>query len=544
MTNARPMPRRRLAATLMAASSLALGVGIGPVLGGDGGDIVQPIDFTHNVVDAPAPVAGAVFGSDNSLKAGQKICTTPTQTGANVNTDCDATAGPHNETSIAVNPTNAQNLLGGANDYQLAINSGGHVTESVLSRAHVTFNGGQTWSEYPIIFNSAYQASGDPSVAFDAAGHAYYATLGFRFVGPTNAQSPDVLVANSGDGGKTWSSTRVAEGSGNFGSVGDLLDKEYVAAWGNGNAIVTFGDFPLAQKGAFTVARIFSSVTHDGGATWSKPRVISGDLDQAFVSVPTVAADGRIYVTFLNTTNLTNGRDDYEVVEVSSSTGARLAGPFKVATVIDGATDYPIAFGRQTYQDSLFRSWAAGNITADPTDATHLAVVWSDMRNSTTPAPSNPYVAKTNSDVIVSQSFDRGRTWSAPTALTLAGDQFMPWGAYDTTGRLRIGTFDRQYDAANHKYDYSLATESGSGTLSFSLSKLSTVSSDPTTGDRWFAASPNGSFPFATTFIGDYSNIAALPSGGVAAYWTDLRTQACFGSRCGHGEDAFFATAP
>ena len=161
-----------------------------------------------------------------------------------------------------------------------------------------------------------------------------------------------------------------------------------------------------------------------------------------------------------------------------------------------------------------------------------------------TPAPANPYVAKTNSDVIVSQSFDRGQTWSAPVALALAGDQFQPWGAYDTSGLLRIGTFDRQYDSANHLYDYSLATETGASTLAFSTSKLTTASSDPTTGDRWFAASPNASFPFATTFLGDYSNIAALPSGGVAAYWTDLRVPATFGGRTGHGEDAFYATAP
>jgi hypothetical protein len=543
MTHARRMPRRRLAATLIAASTLALGTGSGTVLGEDG-DLIQPVDFTHNVVDAPAPVAGAVFGSGTSLKPGQKICTTSIQLGANVNTDCEAAAGPHNETTIAVNPTNDQNLIGGANDYQLGLNPGGHVTETIHSRAHVTFDGGKTWSEYPIRFNSTYQATGDPGVTFDAAGHAYYSTLGFRFVGPVNAQSPDVLVANSGDGGKTWSSVRIAEGSGNFGSVGDLLDKPYITAWGDGNAIVTYGDFPLAQKGAFTVARIYSSVTHDGGATWTKPHLISGSLDQSFVSVPTVAADGRTYVAFLNTTNLANGRDDYEVVEVSPSTGERLAGPFKVATTIDGFTDYPIALGRQTYQDSLFRSWAAGNITADQTDPTHLAVVWSDMRNSTLPAPTDPYAAKTNSDVIVSQSFDRGRTWSAPAAIELSGDQFMPWGAYDSAGLLRIGTFDRQYDGANHQYDYSLATETGAGTLSFTTSKLTTASSDPTTGDRWFAATINPSFPFATSFIGDYSNIAALPSGGVAAYWTDLRVQACFGVRCGHGEDAFFATAP
>jgi hypothetical protein len=534
---------RRAPAIVGSAVILLLAVGGGSAFGGDGGGISQPVDFTHNVLDAPAPVAGAVFGTDNSLKPGQKLCTGPTQTGANANTDCEAIPGPHNETSIAVDPTNGLNIIGGANDYQLALNPGGHVSENVQSRAHVTFNGGQTWSEYPILFDSSYQATGDPGVAFDATGHAYYSTLGFRFVGPTNAQSPDVLVANSGDGGKTWASVRVASGSGVFTSVGDVLDKVYIAAWGSGNAIITYGDFRQAQKGSFVSARIYSSVTHDFGATWTKPQIISGSLDQAFVAVPTVAG-GSIYVAFLNTTDLVTGRDDYEVVKVSPSTGAALGAPTKVATVIDGATDYPIAFGRQTYQDSLFRSWAAGNITADPTNASHLAVVWSDMRNSTTPAPSNPYAATTNSDVIVSQSIDGGATWSSPTAIVLAGDQFQPWGAYDSNGILRIGYFDRSADAANHLYNYSLATETGAGTLVFTTATVSTVASDATTGDRWFAATVNASFPYATSFIGDYSNIAATASGGVVAYWTDLRETACFAGVCRSGSDAFFAAVP
>jgi len=531
----------RRGAALTGAAALFMGFG---VLSAHADDEVQPVEFTHNINDAAAPVAGAVFGTGPATKTGTAICTTPTQLGPNVNTDCEH-LGPHNETSIAVNPANPRNLLGGANDYQLGINPGGHVTESVLSRAHVTFDGGRTWSEYPLYSNSAYQGTGDPSVAFDADGHAYYATLGFRFVGPRNATNPDVLVGNSGDSGRTWSVTRIAAGSGTETSVGDLLDKEYLAAWGHGNAIVTFGDFRLGQKGAFISARIMSSVTHDAGRTWSTPRVISGALDQAFVSVPTVGADGRINVAFLNTTDLTTGRDDYEVVEVSPATGARVAGPFKVATVIDGATDYPVAGGRQTYQDSLFRTWAAGNITADPTRAGHLAVVWSDMRNSVLPAPTNPYVAKTNSDVVVSQSFDHGATWSAPTALAAANDQFMPWGAYDASGRLRIGTFDRSTDASNHRYDYSLATETAASTLGFAgLVPVSTVQSDPTRDDLWFAATANPAFPNATRFLGDYSNIAATPSGGVVAYWTDMREPTCFAGACGHGEDAYFAAVP
>jgi hypothetical protein len=533
---------RHLASILVGATTLVLTLGATGALAGDS-DFGQPIAFLHNVNQAPAPVTGTVWANGPVTSTGTAICTTPTQATANVNTDCEGT-NPHNETSIAVNPTNALNLLGGANDYQLAINPGGHVGESILSRAHVSTDAGKTWSEYPIFSNSTYQASGDPSVAFDAVGHAYYATLGFRFVGPTNAQSPDVLVANSGDGGKTWSEHRVAKGSGIFTSVGDVLDKEYVTAWGDGNAIVVWGDFRQSQKGAFVSVQINSSVTHDGGATWSAPHVISGSFTESFVPVPTVAADGRVYVAFLNTTDNTTGRDDYEVVEVSPATGALLAGPFKVATTIDGATDYPIALGRQTYQDSIFRTWAAGNITVDPTDASHLAVVWSDMRNSTLPAPSNPYSATTNSDVVVSQSFDRGRTWSTPVALTLTGDQFMPWGAYDTAGLLRIGLFDRSGDSANHTYSYTLATETGHALLAFTTSTLSTVRSDPTSGDRWFAGTLNTGFQFATSFIGDYSNIAATASGGVVAYWTDLRNNACFGGRCGHGEDAYFASAP
>src|SRR6266536_6223519 len=187
---------RRPLAVLAAAAAFALAVGVAAALG-DGDP--QAIDFVHDVVNAPAPVAGAVFGTASD-KPGTAICTTPTQTGANANTDCEtATAGPHNETSIAVNPTDALNMIGGANDYQLSLNSGGHLTETILSRAHVTFDGGQTWSEYPLNSSSTYQATGDPSVAFDASGHAYYATLGFRFVGPANATNPDVVVANSGD---------------------------------------------------------------------------------------------------------------------------------------------------------------------------------------------------------------------------------------------------------------------------------------------------------------------------------------------------------
>src|SRR6185437_1518755 len=97
-------------------------------------------------------------------------------------------------------------------------------------------------------------------------------------------------------------------------------------------------------------------------------------------------------------------------------------------------------------------------------------------------------------------------------------------------------------DPANHLYNYSLSTESSDGSLVFATHAVSTVASDPTTNDRWFARTVNSAFPFATAFLGDYSGIAAMPDGsGVVSYWTDMRNEVTFAGRSGHGEDAYFA---
>lgn len=519
-----------------------------------------PLPVTHqhfNSVEGPLTQEGdGTVGEAIYKNPPNPICST-TSSGANANTDCEGDA-PHNETSIAVNPTNPLNMIGSANDYQIRLSSGGGFFETVYSRAHVTFDGGQTWVTYPINYKS-YTSTGDPAVAFDASGNAYLATLGFLWSQNIGCcVNPDVLVAHSTDGGKTWSMpSRVASGSGSFGSPGIFNDKEYLTAWGDGNAIVTWTMYNDGIGGSYISSPIFASVTHDAGTTWSTPVEISGSAAFCFGaqggttcnqdqgSVPVVAADGSIYVAFINTADATTGRDQYLVVKVDPNTGQRVAGPYEVGLIYDGFTDYPYSIdGRQTYQDSQFRTWAVGNIAADPANAFHLAVVWSDMRNSTLPAPSDPYVAKTNSDIIVSQSLDGGKSWSAPLAVKVSGDQFMPWGAYDSQGRLRIGYFDRSYDPANHKFGYTLATEKKPGSLSFATSQVSTSLSDPTKGTRWFSGrTPNPAFPHPTTFLGDYSGIATL-SGGTVSLWTDLRLTSCFPTRCGTTEDAFFGLMP
>jgi hypothetical protein len=445
-----------------------------------------------------------------------------------------------------VDPTNPNHLIGSVNDYQLVPNPDGSVTETIYSRGHVSFDRGQTWTNYAIPFQSQYNATGDPAVAFDADGRAYIATLGFNF--NDNIILPDVLVSHSTDGGKTWTTPSVVA-SGSAGPGGFISnDKEYIAAWGHGNAIVTYTAFTYDASGNFIDQPIYATVTHDGGNTWSTPVQISGADPFGTVATPVVAADGSIYVSFLDFSNEVGPlyRDQYSVVKVDPATGQPLTAPVNVGQVYDGLYDYPINIdGRETYQDSEFRTWPAGNIAADPTNASHLAVVWSDMRNNPSqggPSSTNldPYQVQTNSDIIVSQSFDGGKTWSNPVALQLLNDQFMPWAAYDATGRLQIGFFDRSYDPANHMYGYTLASEKSPGQLNFSFQQVSTTLSDPTQGDRWFGVTANPAFPFATRFLGDYGGIAAVPGQRVAAFWTDMRNSVTFGTRTGSGQDAYF----
>ena len=545
---------RRAGALALAAATAGLVAALAGGVARSADPPALPVTHQHfNVVDPIVSGGDAAPGEAQYVNPPSPICST-----SGPNTDCEGNA-PHNETTIAVNPTNTRNLIGSANDYELNLNSGGRIVETAFSRAHVSFDGGGTWATYPIQYG-AYDFTGDPGVAFDASGRAYLSTLGFRVSqgrSPTYVV-PDVVVASSGDGGKTWSApTRVVSGSGSANSPGLFNDKPMITAWGDGNAIVTWTEFNDGIGGSYLGSPIFDSVTHDGGQSWSTPQEISGSAsfcagfggttkcDQDQFSTPVVSADGSISVAFESTAdNGPNFRDQYLVVKVDPATGAAVAGPSKVAGLFDGVSDYPINIdGRQTYQDSEFRSNSSGNIAADPTNAQHLAVAWSDMRNSELPAPTDPYSAKTNSDIVVSQSFDGGKTWSAPTSLVAAGDQFMPWASYDPSGKLRIGYFDRSYDPANHDYGYTLATETKAGSLSFTTRQLTTALSDPTHGDRWFSGrTPNPAFPHPTTFLGDYSGIDTNPAGGVAALWTDMRLSTCFTTRCGFSEDAWYGT--
>jgi len=509
--------------------------------------------------NSPDPDRGTA-GESTYKNPPSPICSTATSSAANVNTSCEPLR--QNETAIAVNPRDPTNMIESSNDYQYRFSTGGSLTLTVYSRAHVTFDGGRTWTEYPIDF-SGYTGTGDPSVAFDADGVAYLATLG-----SANSNNPDVVVSRSSDGGRTWSKpVRVASGSGNLSGTDTFQDHPVLTAWGHGNVLVTWISYLAGPHAVLRTVPMMDSLSRDDGVTWTAPASISGSAgfcsglssptacDQTWGNSPSVSPSGRVLVAFQDTYDYgdgttNHGRNKYLCVEVDPATGQRIGGPFLIGQAFDGINeqDYPLTpEPRQTLHDSEFRLLSQGNLTADPADPSgkHFAVVWFDDRSAPHPVDPNPYAAITDSDVIVSQTFDGGHTWTPPGAIRLSGDQFMPWAAYDPSGKLRIGFYDRSYDPANHVYGYTLATENAPETLSFSFAPAATALSDPTQGNRFplGGATVDPSFPYPANFIGDYSGIAVTP-GHVVASWTDLRENVCIAGRCGHGQNSYFATMP
>ena len=162
---------------------------------------------------------------------------------------------------------------------------------------------------------------------------------------------------------------------------------------------------------------------------------------------------------------------------MSRANGGRLFGPVAVAKVIDGF-NYPLAFGRQTYEDSLFRSWAAGTSrpirrmrhicrSYGPTCATVRRRPRGSLRRLDELGRGRQPVVRLWPDVVSSDGSGAAATSSSRGArrqLRPASDWHVR-SPHATPRTTVTGT---------------LATETGPGALSFSTTELTTARSDPT----------------------------------------------------------------
>jgi hypothetical protein len=123
----------------------------------------------------------------------------------NIRVSQDYSCFPQNETSVDINPRNQNNVVGGANDYRNGFGGSGFFA---------TTDNGKTWYDGTKAFpgglpngDDHLDGGGDPAIAYDREGTAYYADIHFDRVSLTNG----VFVARSTNGGFTWSKPCIAQ---------------------------------------------------------------------------------------------------------------------------------------------------------------------------------------------------------------------------------------------------------------------------------------------------------------------------------------------
>jgi hypothetical protein len=411
-----------------------------------------------------------------------------------VNVTRDTTA--QNETPLAVNPRNPQNLITGNNDWNY--NDGCGVNAS--------FNGGKTWTKtlpngfIPGITRYTNDPDvpgtgdgdfgGDPAAAFAPDGTAYFAC--FSYTGTSTM----LLLSRSTDGGATWQAGGVADplslvsafnGQGiSKGSNGQFPDHEAMSVGADGTIYVTWAQF----HGFGANSPIWISSSRDGGRTFSRPvKVSSGNVRSDQDARVVTNADGSVaYVAFDNA--IQGGKGTSMFVSKSTDHGQSWSTPFQFAVFTNPVCLFPpYCFNISGGQ---FRGPGSYPVPAyNPVD-NRLYVAYSDIDADG--------VAK----VFITSAPAADLTKWSPRSVVAgvpSGDRFAAELGIAPNGRIDIAFYDRSY-TGNAQVDLTYATSSDFA-RSWRSVRVSSSGFDPST---WGV--PSGST--VRPFIGDYNGLVSM----------------------------------
>ncbi|TMJ02394.1 MAG: exo-alpha-sialidase [Bacillati bacterium ANGP1] len=466
-----------------------------------------------------------------------------------------------NEPTIAVNPLNPLNLIAGANDEQAEppcqdLNGDGALSGLAecpfaanvgSSGLYVSTNGGRTWTDLGVLDTVTTAAadgwatinqfsSGDPAIAFDSQGNAYYANLAI----PKSPAAPQVeqggLAANLVVAKATFDSSSGTTGLKPTDWVPVLVtdgnpvrfdDKENI--WADTSSLSPFKDNVYVSWSTFTsnVRSIFGGIasdhiaivrSEDGGASWSNPVHLSRSCNIGCGgvqgSVVRTGPSGEVYVAWEESLN----RFAPNAIVFSKS--------------LDGGIHFTRPSTGGAFRDATpkagFRDNSFPSMTVAPDGTIYIA--WAAR------CPAGPGCSRTK--VLLAKSTNGGDSWSTPmlvsqriaTGTEDPGDQFFPWVTVSQDGpntAVSIVFYDRSYDTTGlgsctvactvdntRLIGVTVATSLNGGT-SWDYARADTTSSgfDPA------GSSTNGQ---GAQFMGDYI-YAASAGDKVFVVWTDAR---------------------
>lgn len=492
----------------------------------------------------------------------------------NVTVNQDTHAAPQNETSIAVDPGNPNRIVASANDYvsrTWACTIDGTPCSALgdgYSGTYFSNDGGATWcctSSDPDhlgtlipgvnhLTGGQYDAGGDPALAFDSHGTVYYAGLGFnRTSAPNTVEVSKGTFA--GDGSLSWGQPTFINPTT---SPAVLNDKEWIAVDSHAGSpfqdriYVTWTRFLFnPHTGAYTQSPIAFVSSSDGGATFTSPKLISGNVLYGQGSRPVVGPDGSLYVFWDGSTRLATLDTEYMVK--STDGGATWSKPVAVSTVADSLPLRDTAFRVNSFpataaapNGDLFVTWT-GEVPNDASTATGTSGCASWI------AGTSAVRANCHSAAVYSKSADGGATWSSPALVfdaasrtavgypvtnpddsTLAApvdrpvEEIFPAAAASTNGKVYLGAYRGLTVSPWQACADAPAPPLGRITCPtlgnyIHNTRIDYVVRDVTTDVTNVVSSQpiNTQYGFGGGFFGDYTDIAAASDGTFHALYTD-----------------------
>ena len=396
---------------------------------------------------------------------------------------------PQNECSIAVNPTNPDNIVIGFNDY---------TTGTWTPSYSYSTDGGTTWNYGGSVPKGSLSGNPfcDPWLAFDSDGYCYYVAL-------SGSAKHEVFVC-----------VGAPDGSGNVGPLGfgnpQIVDNAIEAK--NDKCAIAVDKTGGTYEGNIYVVwsrctgissidgyRIyFRRGTRSGTTiTWSSSQLVGPDT---FTQGPQVAVgpNGEVYVAYLRMTSPSIPTGNAILISKSTNGGSTFPTIGTTVSTVD-AVSWDVSGAWEWARHASFPTMGVSM------ESGTVFVAWADDRNG-------------DDDILLSRSTTGGSTWDAPIRVnddTVSNDkdQWHPALTVTYSGYVHVIFYDRR-DSATNKYTNLYHARSTNDGVSFSNSIVTSAVTNPDAFTGWQSGS-----------LGDYIGIDSVPAMKNCVYltWGDGR---------------------
>jgi hypothetical protein len=298
--------------------------------------------------------------------------------------ECTISKGRQNEPAVAVDPRDTSVLLGSSNDYCGVYNRGilaGAVGPIWLGYYRST-DGGASFtsslvpgypddtSPYAALSQARTASAGDPVIAWDAHGRAFFGSESSGDPAGTAKTFGDVFVArfrNPGgadaadttkDGLEYYGTTVIAHGSSAPNLLGIFHDKTSIEADRTGGSCDGNVYFSWSRFNGNGANAVYFSRSTDHGVTFSSPMKLSNPIPSVQFPDISVTGNGHVYVSFRSFTSVGHATDAIYIVK-STDCGKTFGPAVKVADFIpsdaqDESDPEPIPSPQLERDDPLF----------------------------------------------------------------------------------------------------------------------------------------------------------------------------------------------